>query len=355
MRDPKKAEKLAPDVITAYNLYNQMSDGIARRVSPDQVTSKNFIEALNRFDKTTEERILLSLGIAPNQPAPSVQASTMANATPLSAGPSLDALKASGSAVLTATELVSNFLKHPDQFVDVPQQDKVLAMTLAKNAQMIVNIYDMGIASNYKGEDLKNYIIQNLQEKGIVVDGDLINQISFTINDKQCVNGFMFINKILVSQGVPGFIDMDNIGLFGDTAKSGIMPLLDHSKYIDGHWIAFSDGHQISQYVDPKFDGLTFRFVEKINQLEPGDTLVISTPWEKDEPGHIAQVLWSGTDAQGPYVAVFDTNAFESGKTEIRIVRNLVDDFILQSVIDDAKEFNVPFNPAFAVIRSTNQ
>lgn len=354
----------APDVITAYNLYNEMSSGIARGEAPTQAQSDEFIRAMSNFSKTTKEQTLLSLGIgvkAPPPPPPPI------NATPLPQGniisPAVvDAAVSSPPVVeaqpspVTSTEIANVFLSNPEKFVG-PGQNVELATTLTKDAQIFTEVFNSGIANNLQGEDLKNYIIQNLESKGLPVDDYLKTFISQVSYRKQCVEGYIAMNQLLVNQGVPGFVPMDNIGLVGKTAKSVIMPLVDNSQYVDGHWIIYENGKPIDSLFRTYTESLTdqkqtfeFNIIENISELKAGDTLVITSPWEPDDLGHIAQVLWSGTDAEGPYVAVFDANGLNKEEVKIRIIRDLVNDLIPAAVIQDAADFKMPLNPMFATV-----
>jgi len=326
-----EAEKLAPDVITAYNLYNQMTDGIAREVPPTQLQAQEFINALNNFDKTTNERTLLSLGIGVNQPAPSVQTSTplppalatsIPQGPPVLAGVSLEGLKESGAAVLSVAELVNNFLKHPEM-IGLPKDQRELAFTLTNNAQLLYDIVESPEAKNLQGQELMNYMTNHLPEN-IRNDGYVqlyITQISNDPRGRQCVEMSLLVNRILELEDPEHFKDIGKVDGAGDSAKSFISHLIEQKP---------SEGFLIENHFLTKF-------VDDVGDIKIGDDVVIAYPWLdndiRSDYSHIAKVIYEGVEGGRPYILVFETDGDNGGVTQFRKIFDL-NEFVSQKAWD---------------------
>lgn len=341
INNPEKTKTLAPDVIRAYQLYSDLSAQITRGENPDPTLSKQFIEAIQRFPGTTNEKTLLSLGIGV-QP---VQTSTPLPASIVGYEPSLDILKASGSTIVTAVELANNFLKHPENF-QIPEGEKSKLEEVVKGAVAIINVINSPETQAIKDKNLQaNYIVEKLANDGLVVDHDLVSQL---VGSKQCVMGYLVLNDALAKEGVPGFINMQGRG--GVSAKSFIDPLLD---------VLHNNINTVSS------DHVLMKTVNNIIDVHAGDTFVVYLPWmgenEITNPGHIVQVLFTGTHPDGsPYMVVFDTNGDNNGTTAIREINNL-NDFVSQNAWDSLHRIypkpelvsKLP-DPIFAIMRPEN-
>lgn len=344
--NPETAQKLAPDVITAYNIYNTLSAQIARGEAPDPVLSRQFIEALKRFPETTNSRTLLSLGIGVNPPP--------SNATPLSPqviGPAeisdvaLDVLRSTGPEIVPAPDRASNFIKHPEDFSvsanEVPKAKVVTEVSLA-----IVDIINSKETLAITDKELQvDHIVEALSAQGYDVKRSLVSQLVY---DRQCVNGNLVLNNILVNEGIPGFVNMEAFG--GDTAKSFASPLINDI-------IDYRLKHPGESFVgiSGTYEHLFMKAIDEIPSAKVGDTIIISAPWLGDKDvGHIVQVLFTGTHEDGsPYMLVYDTNADVQGTTAIREINNL-EEFISKNTWNSQQYFpgSVPY---YIVIRPEEQ
>lgn len=319
MSDPVRAKELAPDVIAAYNLYNQLSEGIARGVTPDPVVSQNFIDALNNFDKTTQERTLLSLGITPNQPAQNIQSSTPLPSSilssvplqPMMAGVSLDALQTSS---VTAMELVNNFIKHPEKFDFMNNEERATASLVINNANLILSIVESHEAKNLEGLELNNYITKKFEANNISVDDAMKNYISlFSYNGKQCGAMNLMINNALTKIDPVHFKELGPL-VAGvpkdarDTAEAFIADLVN-----SGQDVTFNEG-------------FVKKIANDITDLNPGDSVVALAPWMGDnDPGHMVKVVMTGEENGKPYALIFESNFEDDGKTQFRKIFSLND------------------------------
>jgi len=336
--DPKNAETLAPDVIRAYNLYNEITSGIARGVAPTQLQSEDFIKALQNFTNTTKGSTLMSLGINPN---PETQ-----NSTPLPMDiiesvvpPPAEIVEITDSSILqTPLEIIDTFLKHPEDF-SLSGSEKVKAKEVTEGAMAIVDIINSPKTVAIQNNEQKvDFVVKQLTDRGLNIDRSLVSSL---IYDKQCVKGFLVLNDALAKEGIPGFINMQGRGKV--PAVSFIYPLTN----------AIRRGE-----TNTTFDSLFMQTVNKISDVHAGDAIVIYTPWmgsnEIKNPGHIAQVLFTGTHSDGsPYMIIFDTNGDGKGTTAIRIINNL-EDFISQEA-KDTQQYYPKSEPIFALIRPESQ
>jgi hypothetical protein len=346
--NPELAKKMAPDVIAAYNLYNTLSSQIARGEAPDPVLSKQFIEAVKRFPETTNERTLLSLGIGVNPPPP------VANSSPLpqsvigsmsGTDVAINSLKLTGKEVIAAPDLINNFLKHPESF-SIPASDIPKARVVVEASTAIVDIINsketLAITDN---EQRIDHIVAALSTQGYEVKRSLVSQLVY---DRQCVNGNLVLNNILVNEGLPGFVNMEGHG--GENAKSFAGPLIDAI-------IDYRAHHPDAPFVgiSTTFDHLFMKTVDEIPSVRVGDTLIISAPWLGDKDvGHIAQVLFTGTHPDGsPYMLVYDTNGDSNGTTTIREIDNFRD-FISEKAWSSQQYFPGS-EPIYVVIRPEDQ
>ena len=310
--DPEKAKALAPDVITAYNLYNEMSSGIARGVIPTQVQSQAFIDAINNFSTTTNERTLLSLGIGINSTAqnstslPPAIVNAMSEVQPVIAGVSLEAVQSSAQ---TVTDLVNNFIKHPEKFDFMNTQEKATASLVTNNANLILEIVEASEAKNLQGQELINYINNNLPDD-IKNDSVLKGYIElFSNNGRQCGAMNLIINRILVLEDPEHFSDM---GAFPPGTVKGWITDLIQANREDKNVVSIVDGVFIKKIVDD------------VTDLNPGDTLVATAPWMGDDDiGDVTKVVMKGVENGKPYVLVFGSNFNVDGKTQFRKIFDL--------------------------------
>jgi len=330
IKNPEKADVLAHDVITAYNLYNEMSSGIARGEMPTQIQSKAFIEALNNFETTTNKRVLLSLGIGVNPPvtnATPLPASAIDPATftqPHFAGFAPDLFN---SQAMTSNQIIEKFLKHPEQFDFSNPEEKASAILATNEAVLLVSIVESSEARNLQGQELINYITQKFQENNIPIDPAMNDYISlFSYNGRQCGAMNLMINNILAQKDPQNFHDLGSFG--GDSAKSFIGDLLEdnrHSPYLIDKTVLVPGGIE--------GDYLYKRLVTDFSNISPGDSLVIAFPWldnnSSQDNSHIAEVILKGVENGKPYILIFESNANSDGVTGFRKV------FDLQELIPD--------------------
>ncbi|MFA5771024.1 MAG: hypothetical protein WC894_06070, partial [Patescibacteria group bacterium] len=324
---------------------------IVRGVAPTQIQSQAFINALKNFDKTTDQRILLSLGIGINPqvqgstPLPNSLAQTMSQAQPVTAGVSLEAIQ---SSTATAMDLVNNFIKHPDKFL-IPESDKVKAKEAIEGAMVIVDVINSTETQLIQDKELKiNHIIQELTSNGFVVKRSLVSQLVY---NEQCVPGLLALNNGLVNEGVPGFVNMESLG--HKSAKSFAGPLIQAI-------VEFQKANPNSEFVglNVNYGPIYIEAVDQISKFNSGDTIVIYLPWmgndELKNPGHIAQVLFTGKNEDGSsYMLIFDTNGDEKGTTAIRKIEDLTD-FISQEAKNSQQHFPGT-EPIFVLIKPKEQ
>jgi len=209
----------------------------------------------------------------------------------------------------------------------------------AEGAMAIVDIINSPKTVAIQNNEQKvDFVVKQLTDRGLNIDRSLVSSL---IYDKQCVKGFLVLNDALAKEGIPGFINMQGRGKV--PAVSFIYPLTN----------AIRRGE-----TNTTFDSLFMQTVNKISDVHAGDAIVIYTPWmgsnEIKNPGHIAQVLFTGTHSDGsPYMIIFDTNGDGKGTTAIRIINNL-EDFISQEA-KDTQQYYPKSEPIFALIRPESQ
>ena len=346
--NPEAAQKMAPDVIAAYNLYNTLSSQIARGEAPDPILSKQFIEAIKRFPETTNARTLLSLGIGINPPPPPISSTPLPQTVADSISVSdvgINSLKTTDREIVAAPEIVNNFLAHPEKFT-VPEADITKAKAVAEISTAIVDIVNSSETQAIADKELRvNHIVEALASQGYEVKRSLVSMLVY---DRQCVNGNLVLNNILVSEGLPGFVNMEGYG--GDNAKSFAAPLIDAIT-------DYRQSHPGASYVgiSTTYDHLFMQEVDEIPGIKVGDTVIISAPWLGDnDVGHIAQVLFTGTHEDGsPYMLVYDTNADVQGTTAIREINDL-SEFISEKAFSSQQYFPGSV-PIYVVIRPEEQ
>lgn len=353
MNNPEKANKYARDVFNAYSLYNQMSEQIARGEAPTNDQSKAFIDAMNNFTKTTDERTLLMFGIE-NQ---SVNEETITQTLPVEQV--IDTTQTvSNEKITDPYMIIKEFFEKPKNF-PMLSSERIRAEKLITAAQLITETITKN--SDKNPEELKNILIENIENKfNMEATPELERLISQFVHgriiegerQRQCVNSFVVINRILFDQEVRGFPNFEPLGK--GSAVSFISPLI---KSIKDHQLGQSDFIGLHETSGP----LYMEAVNEITKFKPGDSIVIYLPWmgesEVDNPGHVVQVLFSGKHPDGsPYLMIYDTNGDEKGTTAIRIIDSL-DDFISQEAWETLKEIypnpdivNMP-EPIFALVR----
>ncbi|MFA6081457.1 MAG: transglycosylase domain-containing protein [Patescibacteria group bacterium] len=346
---PKAGE--APDVVRAFNAFKILSEQMERGENPDPSLSRDLVQGLKRFPETTQSQVMVNLGLqTPSgggvrySPISLSPEALVNNATPL-------------SSELAANEILNVFIAHPERFSMTPGE-KIKVGEMLKTADVIIDA-----VNNNQGaqpEELKRILILEIENKlGLKVDPgleQLISQYTYGMmvngeRQKQCVQGFMVINRILHEKGLAGFPDMEGLG--GDGAGDFMGPLREHVPGNEGEYLMPS--YEVERAASVPGESLLYKFIHEISQIKVGDTLLIRTTWldkpNKDDPGHIAQVLFSGVDKNNnPYLIVFDTNGDSKGTTQIRIISDL--DQLVPQVARDVQPLFPGAEPLFAIIRA---
>ncbi len=336
MNNPEKAKLFAPNIWAAYSDFTYLQDKINHGIPLDSASAAraaDMISQLQKVQSNTDYRVLALLGLNEHQTA------AANNFTPVDV---LSATPASSEAVFSSDRVISflqDIVKHPN-----------LYNATKANATLIKAAIDVVQASK-SSANAADFTAQ-LKAMGINTD-NLSSAIAEFNNTKQCVNGFVLINKILFNANV-GVPDMQGLGK--GQAIDFIAPLANASRHhgigdplvVNGLTQQASVGHN-----------LLYEYVNQIQQVQSGDTMVLRFRWldtpSHNDPGHILYVLYSGYDQNhNPELIIFDTNANGDGVSQIRTITSM-DQLVPMVAKEAAPKFayangNLP-QPEFAIIR----
>lgn len=315
MSNPERANALAPDVVKAYNLYNQMSLEIARGEAPTQEQSQAFIGALNNFTKTSNEYVLRILGI---------EKKGVANINNV-VDPVIEALLNKVIVENVPEPLKGNSAFDILDYIVNSGQDKNLNLDKEVISPALA-FYEIVSSSEFINNSDKNaqlrLIIEGMKEKGFYPKEELVSQ--FVYNGKQCVTGGLIINDIITKIDPEHFSSIEGIPVIGKESQANglIQPLIDAVKLFQSNNIG-ADFVGIKS-INPPFN-LTAIGDKDIVSLSPGDVIAINSPWMGDnDPGHYVTVLHSGVDAElHPYAIIIEMNSDNHGSTVIRTIDHL--------------------------------
>jgi len=283
-----KLHSAMPDVVAAYQSFRTLS---LEEGQFDLAESQKFLQALSRFQTTSEKEFLLKLELVPTH---SQERWTGLNLPPsytplpMAEIPKVDISLQSQSApvVIDAQEIIKRILNTPE----------------------ITNVSSTGL--------------DRLQALSRSLVSEAVNyQVPSGSSTHQCYLAAAKLAKIVNAQ-YPDLLKWD-IG-------SNLLPELD--KFVDpkigpqtlGNAAGLMHGIPFNLGAEGRVGGYFKEWLDepKVERFQTGDLVVIKAP-NFDSPGHVATVVGQGLTVLGePYMLIFDANLMGDGQTRLIAVTN---------------------------------